>query len=441
MRKAAAVRNGPAPSVEGSLAAIKAMNGKLNAFNIVLSDEDVARTSGGKGPLAGLPVGVKDIIDVAGLPTGAGSLTRKGTAPAERDAFCVARLKAAGAVVVGKTNTVEYALGGWGTNYAVGTPRNPWDMKVARTPGGSSSGSGVAVSTGIVPAALGSDTGGSVRLPASWCGCVGLKTSIGLIGRSGVVPLSTTLDTVGPLTDTVRRAAELLAVMQGEDAADPSTHGVKRGDPLASLERGVLGLRIGLVGGEDTKGASPETRDALAKAAKLLAEAGASVVPFKMPLAPELLLARCGSLITVEAYATYRRLVDDPKSALDIHIRRRMLDGKGISAADLVAGEQERARVRDSFLWAMDRLDVILLPTTATTAIKLTEVDERVSPGLYTRFVNYLELCGLALPMGRGTSGLPTSVQIVGRKLDDPLVLRAGQALEGARGALPRPKV
>ena len=429
------------PGVETSLAAIAAMNGKVNAFNIVLSQEEIGGAGGGKGPLAGLPIGVKDIIDVAGLPTRAGSLTRKTTAPAERDAFCVARLKAAGAVVVGKTNTVEYALGGFGTNYAVGTPRNPWDMKVERTPGGSSSGSGVAVATGMVPAALGSDTGGSVRLPASWCGCVGLKTSIGLIGRSGVVPLSASLDTIGPLTDTVRRAAELLAVMQGEDPADPSTHGVRRGDPLVALDRGVSGLRIGLIGGEDTKGASAETRDALGKAAKLLAEAGASVVPFKMPLAPELLLARCGSLITVEAYATYRHLVDDPKSALDIHIRRRMLDGKDISAADLVAGEQERARVRDAFLWAFDRLDAILLPSTATTAIKLTEVDERASPGLYTRFVNYLELCGLAVPMGPGTSGLPTSVQIVGRKLDDPLVLRVGQALEKARGLLPLPKV
>lgn len=441
MKKPARLKSGDLPGVASSLAAIKAINAKLNAFNIVLSEEEIAKTGGGKGPLTGLPIGVKDIIDVAGLPTGAGSLTRKGIAPAERDAFCLARLKAAGAVVVGKTNTVEYALGGWGTNYAVGTPRNPWDMQVERTPGGSSSGSGVAVATGMVPAALGSDTGGSVRLPASWCGCVGLKTSIGLIGRTGVVPLSATLDSIGPLTDTVRRAAELLAVMQGEDPADPSTHAVKRGDPIAALERGVSGLRIGLVGGEDTKGASGETKAALSQAAKLLADAGATVVPFKMPLAPELLLARCGALITVEAYATYRRLVDDPKSAIDIHIRRRMLDGKDVSAADLVAGEQERARVRDSFLWAMDRLDVILLPTTATTAIKLTEVDERASPGLYTRFVNYLELCGLAVPMGPGSSGLPTSVQIVARKLDDPLALRVGMALESARGPLPRPKV
>lgn len=441
MRKSGAHKADGAASIERSLAAIEAMNGKVGAFNIVLPREEITRANVGKGPLAGLPIGVKDIIDVAGLPTGAGSLTRKGAAPAERDAFCVARLKAAGAVVVGKTNTVEYALGGWGTNYAVGTPRNPWDMKIERTPGGSSSGSGVAVACGMLPAALGSDTGGSVRLPASWCGCVGLKTSIGLIGRTGVVPLSTTLDTIGPLTDTVRRAAELLAVMQGEDAADASTHGVKRGDPLVALDRGVSGMRIGLVGGDDLKGASAETKDALAKAAKLLSDAGALIVPFKMPLAPELLLARCGSLITVEAYATYREIVDNPKSAMDIHIRRRMLDGKDISAAALVDGERERARVRDSFLWAMDRLDVVLLPTTATTAIRLTEVDERASPGLFTRFVNYLELCGLAVPMGAGSSGLPTSVQIVARKLDDPVALRVGQALETARGPLPFPKV
>ncbi len=130
MRKSGAHKADGAASIERSLAAIEAMNGKVGAFNIVLPREEITRPNVGKGPLAGLPIGVKDIIDVAGLPTGAGSLTRKGAAPAERDAFCVARLKAAGAVVVGKTNTVEYALGGWGTNYAVGTPRNPWDMKI-----------------------------------------------------------------------------------------------------------------------------------------------------------------------------------------------------------------------------------------------------------------------------------------------------------------------
>ena len=157
---------------------------------------------------------------------------------------CVAKLREAGAVIAGKVNTVEYAFGGYGTNVTVGTPRNPWDTKVHRVPGGSSSGSGVAVGGGLVPGALGTDTGGSVRIPAALCGCVGLKTSIGLVSRTGVAPLSERLDTVGPLAQDVRAAALMLAAIMGRDADDPSTHHdrhMRPEDVLDRLEDGVAG--------------------------------------------------------------------------------------------------------------------------------------------------------------------------------------------------------
>ena len=174
------------------------------------------------GPLAGAPIGVKDIIDVAGHPTRAGSLTRADAPPAAQDAPVVQRLRAAGAIIIGKTHTVEYAFGGWGTNETIGTPHNPRDMSRARAPGGSSSGSGVAVAAGLCVAALGSDTGGSVRLPASFCGIVGLKTTWGLIDKSGVVPLTPMLDTIGPLTNSVADAAALFGVLApAQDARTP----------------------------------------------------------------------------------------------------------------------------------------------------------------------------------------------------------------------------
>jgi aspartyl-tRNA(Asn)/glutamyl-tRNA(Gln) amidotransferase subunit A len=199
------------------------------------------------GPLHGLPFVVKDIIDVAGAPTRSGSLTRKDSSPCERDAPVVAALRGAGAIPIAKSNTVEFAIGGWGTNQTVGTPHNPWDMNVPRVPGGSSSGTGALVGAGLVPAGLGTDTGGSVRLPAAFCGCVGLKTSIGLVSRTGVTPLSDTLDTVGPLTSTVKLAAQMLTVMQGPDLDDPTTIGSPMKCPLRDLDRGISGLRLGVI--------------------------------------------------------------------------------------------------------------------------------------------------------------------------------------------------
>ena len=214
-------------ATDAAIARIARLDPRLAAFSTVVPEHareqarhlDACVALGAPPePLYGHAVAVKDIIDVAGLPTGGGSLTRDGVAAAAADARVVRRLRAAGAVLIGKTRTVEYAFGGWGTNVTVGTPRNPWDMTDTRAPGGSSSGSGVAVAAGLAPMALGTDTGGSVRLPAAFCGIVGLKTTFGLLPLDGVLPLGEAFDSIGPMTNTVADAARLFAAMLAEDA-------------------------------------------------------------------------------------------------------------------------------------------------------------------------------------------------------------------------------
>jgi len=427
---------------------LEAENGRLKACTLVLREEGLAeaeraarlsRSGAGNGLVHGLPIVVKDIIDVAGITSGCGSLTRAGAPPAARDAHVVRRLRSEGAVVVAKTHTVEYAFGGYGTNITVGTPWNPWDRKVHRIPGGSSSGTGVVVGAGLVPAGLGTDTGGSVRTPASLCGCVGLKTSIGLVSRAGVAPLSQTLDTVGPLARDVTTAAYMLAAIQGHDPDDPSTDGVKPVDPLTNLEKGVSGMRFGVFQAVDLPGINPEVLADFQKAVARLGELGAVTRPLKLPQSLDAMTRGCGTIIAAEAYANYRALVDDETSRLAAPIRARMKAAQKTQAADLILTRRERREWINAFLAAIDGFDAVLLPTMAFPAIPVAEVDEAVSPLGTTRWVNYLALAGLSVPTALSAGGLPMGLQIVVRRLDDPLALRIGRAFEKARGAFPTP--
>ena len=369
--------------------------------------------------------------------TKAGSLTRSGEAPAERDSFVVARLRGAGAVIAAKTNTVEFALGGWGTNANIGSPRNPWNRDVPHTCGGSSSDSGSAVGAGLLPAALGSDTGGSVRIPASLCGCVGLKTSIGLVSRAGVVPLSDTLDTVGLLARDVRLAAEVLDVIQGEDRADPTTVDIPRQDPLADLERGVSGLSLAALPLDTLSGVKPDVAEAFAKAKDLLLGLGARIQQTPLPLSLEEYQGRTTKLSAGDSYSFHHLMADDPVCPINDTTRKRMLVARDLTTKDRVNLLRERATAIRDFLTHFDRHDAIILPTTPTTAIPLSEVDEdNYTISLYTRFVNYLELAGVAVPINLSPAGLPTSLQIVVRRFDDPLALRIAQAFETTRGEL-----
>jgi aspartyl-tRNA(Asn)/glutamyl-tRNA(Gln) amidotransferase subunit A len=435
-------------STRQTLDLIERRNGKLNAFIAVTPETalaeaalaDVRAQAGDTArPLNGMAVGIKDIVDIAGLVTGCGSHTTRQAMPAERDAPVVARLRDAGAIVVGKTHTVEYASGPFGTNEPVGTPINPWDLKVHRIPGGSSSGSGVAAGAGLVPVALGTDTGGSVRIPAALCGCVGLKTTVGRIGRSRVAPLSQTLDCIGPLAADVRTAARFLAAAQGPDPDDPATANIEPADPLADLDRGISGFRIGRIADDALILSTPETRQDFAAAVARLEDLGARIEPITLPETLESYWRLTGQIIAAEGYANWRHLVDDDSSAMTPTIRGRIRMGQSISNADYRGFLKQRDAAIAAFLARMDRLDALVLPTIPFAAMPVADVDEaKPITSTYTRWVNYLDLTALAVPTAL-TGGLPLSLQIVVRRLDDALALRIGQAFETARGAFPKP--
>jgi aspartyl-tRNA(Asn)/glutamyl-tRNA(Gln) amidotransferase subunit A len=441
-------------TVKQTLDTIAHRNGSLNAFVKVMRGgalaeaerlDRKAESAADHGPLHGIPIAVKDIIDVAGEITGCGSLTRKGAAPAARDALVVAKLREAGAVVVGKTNTVEFALGGYGTNVTIGTPRNPWDLRTHRVPGGSSSGSGVAVGAGLVPAALGTDTGGSVRIPSALCGCVGLKTSIGLVGRTGVAPLSVRLDTVGPMAKDVRTAATMLSVMIGPDPADRSTdhdRHIRRRDVLDRLEDGIAGMRFGSLDDRELPLASDEVRADYKHALGMLEELGARVAACKLPERLEGYQSAVGKIASMEGYGFYKELVDNPKSGLAEPVRQRMMAGKGITAAQIEELDARRRRDLGAVQLIFEGFDAIMLPTVPFPAMPVVEVAETTAPyAAHTRWVNYLDLAALAVPTALSRAGLPMSLQIVVRRFDDALALRIGRAFEKARGEFPRPPV
>jgi aspartyl-tRNA(Asn)/glutamyl-tRNA(Gln) amidotransferase subunit A len=429
---------------DAALARIARDNGKLHAF-VALDAEraradarhiDALRKLGVKmGPLAGAPIGVKDIIDVAGHPTRAGSLTRNDVAAATQDAPVVERLRSAGAIVVGKTHTVEYAFGGWGTNETIGTPYNPRDMGQPRIPGGSSSGSGVAVAAGLCVAALGSDTGGSIRLPASFCGIVGLKTTVGLIDKSGVVPLTPMLDTIGPLASSVADAAALLSVLAPpQDARTPGWS--QRLEALANGRiAGIAGLRVAVIANLGV-GLHADTARVFRQTCERLEALDASVTEISLSESLRDLGDPCGALLAIDAYRFYGHLAEADPSLLGAPVRKRILAGRDVPAHRLMSFLEHREEKKREFARLFDRFDAILTPTTPFPAPTIAENDENAAPSFLTRFVNYLDLAALSLPMGATTDGLPIGMQIIVPGFREPAALAIGAALEADRGPL-----
>src|SRR6267154_245405 len=415
----AARRLSPVTIVEALLARIAAHDAKLHAFIDVYADDarlaaeaaDKAIRSGhAVGPLHGIPIALKDLIEIDGRVTTGGSMVWR-----DRRSRCTAtlaqRLIAAGLIVIGKTHTVEFAMGGWGTNQHRGTPWNPWDPAVARTPGGSSSGSGVAVAAGLAPWAIGTDTGGSVRLPASWCGLSGLKTTIGRVSTYGILPLSPTLDTPGPMARSVEDAALLYQVMQGPDPLDPRTCGISPADPMSTLRRGVRGLRLGRMPEAERDGVTAEVLAAYDASLDKLAQLGAEIVTVELPRRFTDFTSLTGRIIGAEGYYLVGDLVDDMTLPIDDAVRPRIGSGRGVSARDYLRALSERDTAKQEFAAALADVDALLTPTTQTAAIPLDQIDQASTPAHFTRFVNALELCALALPNGF-TAGLPLSLQI-----------------------------
>jgi aspartyl-tRNA(Asn)/glutamyl-tRNA(Gln) amidotransferase subunit A len=385
-----------------------------------------------RGPLHGIPYALKDIIDVAGLPTTCHSRVLIDNVAAA-DAVVTARLAAAGGILMGKLATHEFAIGGPSFDLPWPPAVNPWGDN--RFPGGSSSGSGVALAAGMVPAALGTDTGGSVRNPASLCGITGLKPTYGLVSRRGVFPLSYSLDHVGPMTRTVRDNALLLQVLAGHDAQDPGSARVEVPDYSAGLERGVKGLRLGLVRhfyAEDMQ-ADPEQAQAIDAAAELLRGLGAEVREIRLaPLADYATTTRI--IIRCEAYAIHRRWLAERPGDYGELGRQRILDGAAVSAADYIDALRLRARLTKRTLEAMAGLDATLTVSSMDPACRIDDAEAcaRIYPRQARQPFNVTGQPAIAIPAGFSTGGLPLSLQLVGQPLGEAMLYRIAHAYERA---------
>ena len=434
--------------VEACLARIDALDGQPHAFIDVYRDDalasadtaDLERRAGvARGPLAGLPIALKDLLHLEGRQTTAGSKSWLGRI-SDHTATAVERLIAAGMIPLGKTHMVEFAFGGWGRNQPMGAPWNPWDLRTHRVAGGSSSGSAVAVAAGLVPAAIGSDTGGSIRIPAALCGLTGLKPTYGLVSLHGAVPLSPTLDSIGPLARTVEDAALLTAAIAGRDPRDPATLSAPPFDVGAALTRkpdsamSLAGLRFTALARDRFPACTlPDVIRSYDAAIATLRGLGAIVDEAAVPLDFDELMVKNGRIIAAEAYAIHREYIEDERLDIDPWVRKRILGGKSISAADYIDDIAAQRRACASFAhWMRDR-DALLTPTLPITATPLAEVDEATTPlATWTRAANYLGVCALSLPAGFSTDGLPIGVQLIGARFAEATLIRAGRAFQKA---------
>jgi aspartyl-tRNA(Asn)/glutamyl-tRNA(Gln) amidotransferase subunit A len=442
---AAGLRRGDFSSrqlIDHFLGRIARANGKLNAYAVVYAEEaraaadaaDRVRASGWPvGPLHGLPIAIKDLCDIEGRIGTVGSkqfTARRGAVTST----VVERLQSAGMIILGKAQMVEFAFGGYGTNPLCGTPWNPWDLGTHRIPGGSSSGSGVAVAAGLAPAAIGSDTGGSIRLPAGFNGIVGLKTTFGLVSVHGCFALSTTLDSLGPMTRTVEDAGLVTAAIAGPDPHDRNTLGLPAFAMPDLRQDDIRGLRIAtLPEAEFPAMADEAVREAWRAACETFRGLGAVLVERSFPLDFAELVERNGRIISAEAYRIHRDYAEDPEAALGPAVRGRLLGGKGISAADYIAALEDHARAKALFADWMEDCEALLTPSTPYAAIPVAAADEAVSPAVFTRAGNYVGAAGLALPAGF-SNGLPVGIQLLGKAFSERTLLRLGVAFERATG-------
>lgn len=384
-----------------------------------------------RGPMHGIPVALKDVIDVAGEPTSCQSKLRAGHV-ATNTAFVVRRLEEGGAVVLGKTNTWQYCLGQPGPNLPFPPARNP--LCPDRIPGGSSSGSGTAVGAGYVRAALGTDSAGSVRYPAGSCGVVGIKPTFGLVGRSGVFPLSETLDHVGVIARSVADAAVTLGVIAGWDPDDLASLMPPPCDYLADLDRGLAGLTIGLPCALYAHGDGPsEQVDNLLALAALAEREGAEVREVEAPDYDAFNLY--GTIVLLgEAYRVHHADLARYEAAYDPPAFEALMRGAAYSLDEIDAARQACARLRVSVSRLFDRVDVLMLPTMLRPPLKVGEMSG--PENVLTKPFNMTGHPALAVPFGRSAEGLPLSVQIAARHFDEATVFRAGRAVERLDAAL-----
>jgi aspartyl-tRNA(Asn)/glutamyl-tRNA(Gln) amidotransferase subunit A len=437
----------PTRLVEHLFDRIERIDGVLGAFVSVTAErafadaqlaEQALDSGTDLGPLHGIPYAVKDLFDVAGESTGAGTRLRADHV-ARADCRVVQRLQRSGMILLGKTHTVQFAADIIGINHDVGTPHNPW-KRVAHVPGGSSSGSGVAVAAGFTPMALGTDTGGSVRAPAALCGTVGLKTTVGRVSRAGVHPLSQTLDSVGPLTRTVEDAALVYAALHGEDPLDASTLGVPGRHPVSDWEGGLDGLRLAFCESTFFEELDPEVEGAVRASGEVFRSLGASVESIEIDdLAEAFEMSERIDCIGSEGYAVNRGLLERHAEAVD-PIVSWIFAGRDVTRRDISNWHARRQTLQASIRTQLREVDALLVPTTRRVAAPVEAVDASVEiceefANAYQRNLsvgNYLNLCAVSLPCGFSTEGLPIGLMIYAKPFREHTALRVAHGYEKA---------
>ena len=434
----------PVEVVEALLGRIEARDEVLNSFITVTGEralEEAARAEAEivagryRGPLHGVPVGLKDLIFTRGVRTTMGSAFFEDYVP-DQSATVATKLEEAGAVLLGKTNTHEFAYGPTGDRSYFGPTRNPRDP--ARIPGGSSGGSAAAVAADLVYASLGSDTGGSVRIPAALCGVVGMKPTFGRVSKRGVFPLSWTLDHVGPLTRTVEDNALVLNALAGHDPEDPYSANRPVEDFARDLGRGVRGGVIGVPRDFYFDHVAGEVEERVREAIEVFLALGAEVREVEIPDLWETLKTQRLTL-AADAYAVHEERLRSEPEKLDAEVRERLLDGERLKAYRYARAQQRGLRAKGEFERALEGADVLLTPTVPIAATLVDQRDlniegyEESVRSAVTRLTGPTNLTGfpsLSVPCGSTTSGLPVGMQLIGRPFDEATLYRFGHAYE-----------
>ncbi len=429
----------PVELAESCFDLIDAVDGKINSFITPTRDQAMAAAEElegelvkgkNRGALHGIPIGLKDLYATKGIRTTANSDALANWVPDE-DATTTRLLREAGTVLLGKLTMHEFAFGAPDFEHQFGPARNPWNLD--HVPGGSSSGSAAALAAALCFGALGSDTGGSIRGPASFCGIAGIKPSYGRVSRYGVVPLSWSLDHAGPMARTVEDCALLLQAISGYDAKDAASANVPVSDFSAGLHGGVRGTRLGVPRGwfEEKEGTNPEIMAAFEAALKVLEGLGARLVDVD----PEPFINARGANMTIllaEAAAYYEKTLQERPSDLGADVRNRVREGSFFSAVDYIQAQRARTVVTGQLQEILKNVDVVVSPTSAQPADAFAGLDSDARNRMpsYMSPFNLSGLPALSVPCGFSSSGLPLSLQIAGRAFDEATVLRIGQAYE-----------
>ncbi len=443
-------RNGtftPSEVVEDVLQRIEKLEPKLRAFDLVLANQARqaadAATKAIKcghiiGPFHGIPFALKDLIDVEGYVTAGGTMVYADRV-AVSSAPLARRLLAGGGILVGKTTTVEVAYGAWGTNTVRGTPWNPWDAQTQRTTGGSSSGSGVAVAAGMAGCAVGTDTGGSVRIPAAWCGLAGLKVTEGRLPLEGIQPLSHTLDTPGSMARSVRDATIMFETMDGRHPTAIAENIDKSSGLYGELERGVAGLIFAVLSEAEREGIDAIVLEHYDAALERLHKLGAQTVPMDLSVSSQDMRDGTGIIMSCEGYYHHGAMYEDPSNTVDEDVKPRILAGREVTAAAFIAALEDRKRYQAQVLEGLRGIATYLTPTLTSTPRPISKVDQGQTPARFTRIANYLAFCAMSVPMGIVEGEGPTALQVIARGHDEAMALRVAAAFEQDFGSLPMP--